>query len=276
MTMTTTRLVFRRIVLELSGGNAPQRALEAVAALARWLDAGLLAVFVEDSALYEYARLPFAREIAPGAAWRPLEPGRLLDDYVAAAAAAQRRLRMAAARAGVPCEFEMLRGGPAVSYVRAGPEDLLAVFEPADPAAHRLPAHDAPCAGQLILPRSLRRERGPVVVVATSPDEAAQAVAARIAAAAGEALIALEASPDAARGLPPSARRMRCAPTARAAAAALQATRESLIVVPRRLLYAGAGHAAGASARAPGEAALTEWVRLAAERGVALLLVDGT
>lgn len=265
--MTTTRIAFRRVVLSLASGDAPGPALEAAAALARWLDAELLGVFVENSALYDYARLPFAREIAPGAAWRPLAPERLLDDYVAMAAAAQRRLRAIAARAGVPCEFEILRGDPAVSLARAAADDLLALLEPAEPFA-RLPLpRELPAAGRLILPRRLRRARGAVVVVATRPDEAAQAVAARIAAAAGEALIVLEAERDAAQGLPENALRTRCAPTARAAAAALQATREGLLVVPRSVL--------SASKEPADEAALADWIQLAAERGIPLLIVDG-
>lgn len=276
--MTTTRIAFRRVVLSLASGDAPGPALEAAAALARWLDAELLALFVEDAALYEYARLPFAREIGPGAVWRPLAPERLLDDYTAMAAAAQRRLRAIAARAGVPCEFEILRGEGAAWRARAAVDDLLALLEPADPLARRLPPREAPAAGRLILPRRLRRARGPVVVVATRPDEAAQAVAARIAAAAGETLVALEAERDAAQGLAANARRTRCAPTARAAAVALQATREGLLVVPRSVLsMSKAGVPAPDPALGKGsteEAALADWIQLAAERGVPLLVVD--
>lgn len=273
--MTTTRIAFRRLVLTLASGDAPGPALEAAAALARWLDAELLAIFVENTALYDYARLPFAREIGPGAAWRPLAPERLLDDYAAMAAAAQRRLRAIAARVGVPCEFEILRGDAAASLARAAVDDLLALLEPADPLARWLPPREAPAAGQLILPRRLRRARGPVVVVATRPDERAQAVAARIASAAGEALIALEAGRDAAQGLPASARRMHCAPTARAAAVALQATREGLLVVPGNVLTMSKGDVPSGPKGTAEEAALADWIRLAAERGVPLLIVDG-
>lgn len=268
--MTTARIAFRRIVLNLAGGEAPAPALEAVAALARWLDAELFACFVENSALYDYARLPFAREIGFGAVWRSLEPERLLDEYVAAAATVQRRLRAIAARAGVPCEFEILRGDPAAWRARTTAGDLLALLEPADPFARWMPARAVPAAGHLILPRHLRRVRGPVVVVATRPDEAAQTVAAQIADAAGEALIALEAMRGAAHGLPASARRMHCAPSARAAAAALQAMREGLIVVPRSVLT-GSGAAGGPA----DDAAVADWAQLAAERGVPLLVVDG-
>ncbi len=271
--MTTVRIEFRRIVLNLTAGEAPAPALEAAAALARWLDAELFALFHENSALYEYARLPFAREIGPGAVWRPLEPGRLLEEYVAIAAAAQRRLRAAAARAGVQCEFEILRGDPAAWIERAGGGDLLALLEPADPFARWTPPRAVPAAGYVILPRHLRRVRGPVVVVASRPDEAAQTVALQIAAAAGEPLIALEVARDAARGVPASARRMRCAPTARAAAAALQATREGLIVLPRSVLTAALAAEPGGP---PDEGALADWVQLAAQRGVPLLAVDGT
>ncbi|GIL05661.1 hypothetical protein FBR04_09200 [Betaproteobacteria bacterium PRO7] len=278
-TTTTTRITFRRVVLSLASGDAPGPALEAAAALARWLDAELLALFVENAALYDYARLPFAREIGPGAAWRPLAPERLLDDYLAMAAAAQRRLRAIAARAGVPCEFEILRGDPAASLARTAADDLLALLEPADPLARWLPPREVPAAGQLILPRRLRRTRGPVVVVVTRPDEAAQTIAARIAAAAGEELIALEAERDAAQGLPANARRTRCAPTARAAAVALQARRERLLVVPRSVLsMSKAGILTPDHVRGQGrtdEAALADWTRLAAEHGVPLLVVDG-
>ncbi|GAB4477526.1 MAG: hypothetical protein OHK0044_23980 [Burkholderiaceae bacterium] len=273
--MATTGIAFRRVVLNLAAGEAPAPALEAAAVLARWLDAELFACFVENSALYEYARLPFAREIGLGAAWRPLEPGRLLDDYVAAAAAVQRRLRAIAARTGVPCEFEILRGDPAEWVARAAAGDLLALLEPADPFARWMPPRTVPAAGHLILPRQLRRVRGPVVVVATRPDETAQAVATQIAAAAGVELIALEATRDAARVLPANARRVRCAPTARAAAAALQAAREGLIVVARSIV---AGRAAAPPGSPPGpseEAAAADWIQLAAERGVPLLVVDG-
>lgn len=286
--MATARIAFRRIVLNLPPGEAPGAALEAAAALARWLDAQLLGLFVENAALYEYARLPFAREIAPGAAWRPLAPERLVDDYVAMAAAAQRRLRTIAERAGVPYEFEILRGDPAESLARAAADDLLALLVPADPLACWAPPREVLAAGQLILPRRLRRASGPVVVVATRPEEPAQAVAARIAAAAGEGLIALEAERDAARALPPEARRTRCAPNAQAAAAALQATRERLIVIPRSVLRASQGPSSAAQGQiretggAPSgskptaeEAALLDWIGLAAERGVPLLVVDG-
>ncbi len=264
---TTARIRFRRVVLSLAAGDTPARAFEAAAALARWLDAELIGLFVEDAALYEYARLPFAREIATAAAWRPLAPERLLADYGAMAEAARKRLRAAAARAGVPCELEILRGDVAASLARATADDLLAMLEPAAPFARPSLPPALPAAGRLILPRRLRRVRGPVVVVATRVDEPAQALAARIAAAAGEALIALEAERDAARELPAAARRMPCAPTARAAAAALQATREGLIVLPRSALRVPKG--------ATEDAALGEWIELAAERGVPLLVVDG-
>ncbi len=273
--MTATRIAFRRVVLSLAPGDAPGPAVEAAAALARWLDATLLALFVENAALYDYARLPFAREIGAGAAWRPLAPERLLDDYLAMAAAMGRRVRAIAERAGVPCEFEILRGDPAEPLARAAADDLLALLEPAEPLAHPFVPRAVSGAGQLILPRRLRRVRGPVAVVATRPDEAAQTVAARIAAAAGEALIALEAGHDAARGLPANARRIRCAPTARGAAVALQATRESLIVVPRDVLAISKGDVTTESKRPADEAALADWIRLAAERGVPLLIVDG-
>jgi hypothetical protein len=274
--MTAVRIAFRRVVLNLTVGEAPAPALEVAAALARWLDAELFALFHENSALYEYARLPFAREIGIGAVWRPLEPGRLLEDYVAIAAAVQRRLRAAAARAGVQCEFEILRGDPAAWFARAGTGDLLALLEPADPFARWMPPRAVPVAGHVILPRHLRRTRGPVVVVATRPGEAAQTVALQIAAAAGEALIALQAADDAAHDMPASARRMRCAPTARAVAAALQTTREGLIVVPRSALAGAAAAKPGSPPDRPDEAALADWVQLAAERGVPLLVVDGT
>jgi hypothetical protein len=274
--MTTDRIAFRRVVLNLTAGEAPERAVEAAAALARWLDAELFAFFHENSALYEYARLPFAREIGLGAVWRRLEPARLLEDYVAIASAAQRLLRAAAARAGVRCEFEILRGDPEAWLTRATAADLLALLEPADPFARWMPPRGVPAAGHLILPRHLRRARGPVVVVATRPDEAAQSVALQIATAAGEALIVLEAAHDAAHDLPASARRIRCAPTARAVAAALQTTREGLIVVPRSVLAAPAAAKHGGLPGRPDEAVLADWVQLAAERGVPLLVVDGT
>jgi hypothetical protein len=99
-----------------------------------------------------------------------------------------------------------------------------------------------------------------VAVVAARADDAATAVAARIAAASGEGLIVLGADGNGARRALPSATYLRLpASTPAAVAAALQTTRERLLVI---------GQPAD-------EAVASGWLRLASERGVPLLIVAG-
>ena len=212
-----------RVILHLHPGAAERMLVHTAAELAKLLNAALHGVFLEDTALSELAALPFIREFRLGTGgWQKLDRQRLAEEQRAAADAARRLLDETAAALGVTQLFETIRGDPALFIAAASHAgDIIVVAQPRLPAeqlvhatARWLEAAHGCAASVMLVPQALARRTGPVAAVVCAEADPALAIAARIAAAAGEELLLLTCGPpelaataaDKARGagLPPS------------------------------------------------------------------------
>ncbi|HXF67139.1 MAG TPA: hypothetical protein VNK67_10650 [Burkholderiales bacterium] len=109
---------------------------EAVAAAGR-MEAELIALFVENAALLDFAQLPFAREVgAVSAARRALDAQAMERSLRAMAGEARRMLEAAAGRSSVRWSFRVARGSLVeVLLAEAGEEDLV-IATAGHPAEH--------------------------------------------------------------------------------------------------------------------------------------------
>jgi hypothetical protein len=193
---------FKRALLGLHLDALDQKAIDVACEMARLLGLELVGVFAADEALRELAGYPGAREYVPaGHLWRPVDRERMLQEETRVAEAAQRALREIASAIGVPATFEIVSGPATQAFISmSSASDILVVAEPTRAsamvtrsfslvfdAALRSPA------SVLLIPRSVRRRRGPIVVVAGAPDDPGIAVASAIATAAHEELIVIDA-----------------------------------------------------------------------------------
>lgn len=271
--------VFRRLVLEVGHGAAGPATLRGAADVARLLHLALHCVLVEDAALFDLPVLSFARELRlPTHEWRPLDAGRLADDFAAMAAGLRHNLAALGASHGIAQALEVQRGDPELclgGLCSAGDIIVLAEAGPGWPRTHhaaRLQAmaqHSA--ASVLLLPAVAPVTAAPVAAVLANPDDPSLAVAAGIAACAGAGLRvvlaagdpAMVASRAASLGVPAARVTVRGAdghdPASLAAAldVAMGAARERLLVLD------------AAAWGADGLAAI-----LAQARGVPVLLVE--
>jgi hypothetical protein len=231
---------FHRLVLELGHGAADPETIQESAAFARLLDAELHALFVEDETLLHASALPFAREINPvSCEWRPLEPDRLEAELKAAAAQARRHVEAAAHATGVRRSFEVRRGDLALHVTDiCVASDIIVVSPPrrmGTGTTHgflqlRETARQS-VASMLFLPSAPGRQHGLVVALAASASDPSLDVAQMIATGAHERLLVLAPTGSAVPGEPD----IRFLPgnTARDVIAALDDTRERLIVMTR-------------------------------------------
>jgi hypothetical protein len=190
----------RRVVLHLQHGAAERALIAAAAELAQILGVVLHGVFLQDATLSELAELPFVREFRLGTgAWQKLDSSRLAEEQRAAAAEARRLLDEAATALGVTQLFEMVSADPAV-FAEASSQagDIIVAAQPQAPAerlvhatARWLAAAHGCGASVMLVPQPLARRSGPVAAVVCAGSDPALAIAARIAAAAGEKLLLL-------------------------------------------------------------------------------------
>lgn len=196
----TDQVLRRRLIVELWHGGADRGMLRAVAELAVLLDFDLHGLFIEDTALFALADLPFVRELRlPTHEWQKIEPARIAAELRHAAQAAQRLLRDAAAARGIASGFEVRRGEPAeaLAAVAAG-GDVIALAQPgssggqlASGAARVWIAAHASGASLLLLPAGVMPRHGLVAALCADGDDAALALAVRAAINTGETLLVL-------------------------------------------------------------------------------------
>lgn len=189
-----------RVILHLHHGATERVIIRAAAEFARMLGATLQGVFLEDEALPELAALPFIREFRLGTgAWHKLDRQQIAAEQHAAATEARRLLDEAAAALGVTRLFEIISGDPAL-FVAATSQagDVIVVAQPRLPAerlvhatARWLEAAHGCAASVLLVPPVLAQRAGPVAAVVCAESDPVLGVAARIAVAAGEALLLL-------------------------------------------------------------------------------------
>ncbi len=181
----SSRLGFRRIVLELGHGDADPEIIRQAAILAGWLNAELHALYIEDTTLRDVSQIPFAREInAISLQWRRLEASRLDTDLRAAVDRARRHLTEAARLSGVRPHFETHSGD-----VVCLESDIVVVAQRAE--RHYPDALDRSDASVLFLPRGRLPRHGSIVALTSEPGGPEVAIARAIAERAREHLMVL-------------------------------------------------------------------------------------
>jgi len=189
---------FRRLVLGLQP-RAPDHAMRLAVELAELLNLELVGLFLEDTNLRSLASLPFAREFRPlGGGWHPIDTEHLSRELEAAARSAEEILAAAAKR--LSWRFEVARGPMAATIAAISQtSDIVVIAEPSS-AAERvtqqfswlIEAAFKSAASVMVVPRQIARVQGPIVALATTPDDPSIGMAANIALAANEELVVVD------------------------------------------------------------------------------------
>lgn len=182
---------FRRVVYGLSPGTLDRKALKFAADFARLLHLELHGLFIQDLRLAALVQSGNLREFQMlQSRWRSIEGGDLGRDLELGASVAQRVFETAANAVGVASHFEIRHGtiSEAMSSVHRAADILIAPIAgaPADfsgAASRILEAALARRSTVLLVPRSIIRERGPVLAITNNPNDAAGLGAVAIAAA---------------------------------------------------------------------------------------------
>ena len=271
----------RRVLIGFaSNATAADDAIATAAELASLLGAELTGLFVEDELLFDAATLPWLRAIEPGRLiWQALNEAELAQSHALAARTLERLLLGKAAALGVAAAFEVVRGDPATALaLRAEPTDLLVIAEPADPIARALHqsqvlnAIGQTSATVLYVPHGARRRGGPVVALARKASDPALKLGAPVARALNERLIVVAMETSAEQEIAVAARSSmdgECITLRLDASMALgwlDAVSRTLSAYRERLIVVDRG--------TRGEA-LPEYLRLASDRAVSLLLAPG-
>ncbi len=190
---------FKRLVLGLQPSAADHTVRVAVE-LADLLQVELLGLFLDDSSLRHLAHLPFAREFrGPAAGWQRMDIERVSRDLQAAADSLKRIFEQATRQLETAARFEVARGSLAESVAAVSrADDIFVVTEPINPA-ERMTSQFAllskaafqSAAAVLLVPSRVARSKGPIVAIATKPNDTSIAAAAFFAIVTKEALTIL-------------------------------------------------------------------------------------
>jgi len=194
--MSEPRTRFRRMVVGLPQNIADQRAVDAAADLAEFLDLELLATFVADPALLALAELPAVRELRTlEQSWQAIDLAQITRDIDRAASAARQNFAESVKSRALKTSFDVLAGAEAMAgLIRT--DDIVAIIEPTHPGEtvtrqfrSLLDAGLEMAAAILMLPRRITRTAGPVIALAGDPGDPSIRAALEIAAALKERLI---------------------------------------------------------------------------------------
>lgn len=193
---------FKRLVLEVPYNATSSHGMRFGAELARLLELDLLGLFVKQERILNLAALPFIREFRPlDGGWRQLDFDQLSRDLEIAATNAERAFTQAAKTLSTACQFEVVQGSTidTIAAISRPGDIILLVEEPPSSAAGASPqlvamldAAFQSSAAVLIVPMRIARQAGPIVAIATEPDDASIDIASAIAGAAQEDLIVIE------------------------------------------------------------------------------------
>jgi hypothetical protein len=262
---------FKRLVLGLQP-SAADRAMQIAAELADLLNLELHGLLFEDTSLRDLAGMPFARELRTlGGGWHAIDVERLSREFDRAARNVERIFAEAARRLATRSQFEIARGpiGQAIASIsRAG--DIVMIVEPLSAAerasqqfAWLLRAAFASAPAVMLVPRHIVRSKGPIVAIATWPEDPSIEVAAAIAIAAQEELVVIEADGQTGEAPPLrvaaeaglSVKRMTARrahlPDPATCAQAFRFVQERLIVLTRGAFEDGVASALAAARRVP-------------------------
>ena len=192
---------FKRLVLGLQP-SAPDRTVQLAVELADLLHLDLLGLFLEDTSLRDFAKIPFAREFRLlGGGWHTIDLDRLSHDFELAARSIERMFTEAAKRLTTRHQFELVRGPPVETITSISrTDDIVMIVEPQSPAERAtqqftwlLQAAFRSAGAVLLVPPHIARTKGSIVAIAASPDDLSIHDAAAIAIAAKEELVIIEA-----------------------------------------------------------------------------------
>lgn len=194
-------LTFKRLVLGMHHDSPDDEALRTVADLAELMHMQLLGLYAQDPALIGVAALPFVREFRLlGGGWRPLDVGQLDREVELTAQRLEYRFSRTVRDRSIESSFRVIKGAAAhviTTISEAG--DIVVVTEPASPldratdqSALLAEAAFRSRAAVLLVPHRIARRRGPIVAIATEPDDPTVAAAVGIAAATGERVVLLQ------------------------------------------------------------------------------------
>lgn len=187
---------FKRMVVGLPQGMGNRSAVAAAADLAEFLRIELVAAFIADATLHDLAGFPAMRELRIfDRQWQPLDVARISRDLEDAVGVARKRFDESVGSRTVKTSFDVLTGAEVMaSFIQAG--DIVTIIEPGHPGESitrqftaLLDAAFETTAAILVVPGRLVRVSGPIMAVASGPEDASIWVALEIAAALKERLI---------------------------------------------------------------------------------------
>jgi hypothetical protein len=191
---------FKRLVLGLQP-SAANRTMQLAVELADLLHLDLLGLFLEDTSLRDFAKIPFAREFRLlGGGWHAIELDQLSHDFELAARSIERMFTDAAKHLTTRYQFEIARGPTAKTIATISrTDDIIMIVEPMSPAERAteqftwlLQAAFRSAGAVMLVPPHVVRTKGPVVAVAATPDDPSIQAAAAIAVAAKEELVIID------------------------------------------------------------------------------------
>ncbi len=194
--MTSPRIEFKRMVVGLPQSMANQSSIEAAADLAEFLHIELLATFVAESSLHGLAGLSAVRELRTlDQGWQAIDAVQIARDIDHATSIARRRFAKTVSSRSITTSFDVVTGAEAMgALIRA--DDIVAIIEPSHPGesitrqfTSLLDAALETASGILVVPRRIAHAVGPIMALATGPDDASIRVALEIAGALKERLI---------------------------------------------------------------------------------------
>ena len=191
---------FKRMLLRLPHSRQDYAAVGIIAELAGLLGVQLSGIYVEDLNMRGLAELPHAREFRAGC-WQPLSAEQLTQDLAFAEQEAERLFLEYAGRYGPGLSFSVATGSVASSR-EAEANDIIVVIEPKsaiERATHQfnkwLEAAFRSTSSILLVPSGAERLSGPIVVIASGPDDPSIGAALAVAASAKEQMIVIPSSP---------------------------------------------------------------------------------
>jgi hypothetical protein len=191
---------FKRLVLGLQP-SAANRTMQLAVELADLLHLDLLGLFLEDTSLRDFAKIPFAREFRLlGGGWHAIELDQLSHDFELAARSIERMFTDAAKHLTTRYQFEIARGPTAKTIATISrTDDIIMIVEPMSPAERAteqftwlLQAAFRSAGAVMLVPPHVVRTKGPVVAIAATPDDPSIQAAAAIAVAAKEELVIID------------------------------------------------------------------------------------
>ena len=136
-----------------------------------------------------------------GGGWHPIDVSQMAGELTVAAQTAEKLFAETVKHLQTQCRFEVARGPMAATIATVSQtSDIVVIGEPAS-AAERVSQQFSwlfqaawrSAAAVMIVPGRIVRVRGPVVAIATAPDDPSIAVAANFAVAANEELVVVDA-----------------------------------------------------------------------------------